>query len=705
MNTIKQMLRQPVRTMTGIILITVATAVLCVCVGQDFAATATQESLNQSFLSIALPQNNTSVNDSVVTHNRYTKKIDNWAVKFAADNPSIVESIGSPGFISGYLPKLEVINFTEDYRAVLTEQNKSAPHNCAIIEFTLTEAPVVYDSLTAYLVEDGELIFMENDASVSPQVNKLGQFVLVGTINQVFGLQSGWADPTGYTVRINFSLPSTEMAEFNFQVGERYLLYTTDYVDLDYYLRASITKYDGYEFQDSFDPDDLIPMTEEEKQSNFEMAPTSYVANVAKLRINGNNIIGLQQDEATFFRSISVTVADWAALPYYHFVQDENGEFTLAHPYDQRYIIRGDEKKLISLSEYSELYPCLTVVHLTEAAEDFLKSEAGFLWEKALENMEVNNHAFPVIGIDSMKEVTAFARNMAEITQGRQFTPDELEAGARVCLISEALAKKNGLTIGDVIAPQLYTRDPNLPYQKQLEDTLCQPAACYFYRDTMELNEAQPYTIVGIYQAETEWTDSETDPYGFTPNTIFVPKTSVNIEMEYGNGGFYRNFIVENGRLDDFQAAIIEAGYDGQFYLNDNGYSAVESSMDSYHQNARRALVVGVVVYSVILLVYLLLFPVHQDKTLATMRSLGTPRSRKTGHILISDFVMLLPGVLFGVMLGILLWQRVTGVLTENAEAVLSIELDLPVLLVIAAVAAGIQMFLTFILAVVMSKE
>lgn len=711
MNTVKQMVRQPLKMGAGIVLIAIAIAVLCVGVGQYYAAEAVQTQLNRSYLSIALPRPRAAaisfVGEDTEPVKGYTEETDTWALEYAADHPEVIQSVSSPGLISAYIPELELLNFHSDYRGILKEENDSTPHNCAMFVFTVTEEPQIYETLSAVCVKDGRVVLTEDGVPIEADVERLGSIILTGIIDQVIGLQAGWPDPVGYTVHVNFRLPSEEIEQYDFQIGKQYMLYTSDYTDSDYFLRASLTKYDGFEFERAFEPDDLILMTEEEKQHSIQSAMNPSLAFVAKLRINGNNVTGLRQDELDSFRKIQVTVQDEAALPRYTWVENDEGVFEVQYIDTQEFITQNGEEQEISRERYSELYPGLTIVPLDGSAEDFLQSEEGKPWLQALENMEVNNHAFPVIGIDSMEEVTGFARNMAEIVDGREFTPEELQTGSQVCLISASLAAANKLKVGDVIYPQFYRGDPNLPGQNRISAGSClvQPAACYFNGDTTATEAARAYIIIGIYQAEAEWTDSETDPYGFTPNTIFVPKTSVGIEMEYGRGGFYRNFIVVNGKLDNFQEAIIEAGFDGQFYLDDNGYSAVESSMDSYRQNVRRALKVGVTVYMVILLAYLLLFPARQGKTLATMCSLGTPRRSKMGYVLISDVVVIVPGILLGLILGILLWQQVTGVLTENAAAVLAIELDLSVLLMIATAAAGFQILLALVLAAVMSKE
>ena len=54
MKTIKQLYRQPLKTLLGIILLTMATAVLCITAGQTLAAVNTKKDLDERFSTMAI---------------------------------------------------------------------------------------------------------------------------------------------------------------------------------------------------------------------------------------------------------------------------------------------------------------------------------------------------------------------------------------------------------------------------------------------------------------------------------------------------------------------------------------------------------------------------------------------------------------------------------------------------------------------------
>ena len=54
MKAIKQLLRQPLKTLLGVLLMTLAVAVLCICVGQSLASQYTKKGLNERFSTVAI---------------------------------------------------------------------------------------------------------------------------------------------------------------------------------------------------------------------------------------------------------------------------------------------------------------------------------------------------------------------------------------------------------------------------------------------------------------------------------------------------------------------------------------------------------------------------------------------------------------------------------------------------------------------------
>ena len=55
MKSIKQLLRQPLKTAVGIALMTLAATIVCLCVGQALAAQTTKAALDERFSTVGIP--------------------------------------------------------------------------------------------------------------------------------------------------------------------------------------------------------------------------------------------------------------------------------------------------------------------------------------------------------------------------------------------------------------------------------------------------------------------------------------------------------------------------------------------------------------------------------------------------------------------------------------------------------------------------
>ena len=74
--------------------------------------------------------------------------------------------------------------------------------------------------------------------------------------------------------------------------------------------------------------------------------------------------------------------------------------------------------------------------------EEFFANEP--LWGDYRAALERQLHSLPVLGTENLEAVTAFVQNDARILEGRSFTPEEYETGARVLVISDDVALPQG---------------------------------------------------------------------------------------------------------------------------------------------------------------------------------------------------------------------------------------------------------------------
>lgn len=730
MKSFRQVLRQPIKFIAGLILMTVAAAILCICVGQALAARNTAKELDQQFTTVAVPvqiNHYTLVVDgieqdhdklSVVYEDNYAEESLQWLEETARANPQVIKTVAKNGIISAYIPELTPLNYTQsdhipehygggkNHNAIYWSlpEPEGIPYSCAMLVVTLDEISEPVADTRTFLCEERIPVdfpsvesYIEWYQTAETETVTAGYSVsLTGTVTDVISLQEGYRDPTGMTARLTMTVTTLEELEaLELEAGKQYLVYGMDYYDEDWALRGDLADPRNNEVPiqiDSFDMNKLRWYTEAEKQRYI--AEFGYVMNPPVAQYEGNT---LSQEEVDQINAISMTLASPVPLYGYEAIRDENGNLLeVKRKPGVTYTDRNGQTVTVPNEEYADRYKIPTIIRLGGAVEDFLQSEEGTPWQEALERDEINNQAFPVIGVEKLEYLVDFAREESRITQGRDFTEEELESGARVCILNERLAAENGLEVGDSITLNMYLGDLGLPYQEFGRGI---NVSADFYFDTTPIGETAEYTIVGTYRSPDLWTDVGENEYGLSPNTVIVPKSSVGTGLEYSNGILFNTVVLQNGKQEDFADLAAETEYRGQFTYHDQGYSDIAGNFHNYDALARQVLTVGAAVYTVILLLFLLLFPGTQGKAVMTMESLGATRVNRFVHVMQSAAIVVGPATVLGGGIGMLLWQSVLDALQASAETTVALQLETSTLLLIALAQFALAMVFTAIIA------
>lgn len=699
MKTLRQMLRQPMKTAAGLVLMTLAVAILCVCTGQAFAARKTADALERRFTTVALPAGLQKADGLVIQPSvTLSEELRVWLEETAQQHPDVVQGIMRQGVLSAWIPELSPLNYTQG-KYIATEFTSGnfafhffepspdgTPYACAMLAVTL-ETVSEPEAITKQFVVEKELAisdfatysdYLAYRQNAQVETVTTGYTIrLSGTITDVVSLQEGYRDPTGMMARLTMTVPDLAQLEaLSLAPGQQVLVYGLDYADEDWALRGLLANENQMQPVeiDAFDPSRLKILTEE------ELAPYSgYRADQMPYARYGDLLLTKAKYERV--NAISMTLTLPLGQREYEAVRDEDGH--LLDVQEVETITCSDvngEMVTVSREEYSQRYAVPTISVLDGSVEDFLRSDAGELWRAALERDAVNQSAFAVIGVDKLGYMADFARQDAQIVAGRDFTEAECSGGERVCILHEALAAANGLTVGDTVTMHFYQTDAALPYQ---EVGKLNPAASLYF-ETTPLTETAEYTVVGLYRTGEMWCDVSENEYGFSPNTIFVPKASVQTAMEERDSVLFTTPVIVNGQLDAFRTLAAQAGYLECFVYHDQGYAEIAGNFNDYEVLAQRVTVIGAAVYAVILLIFLLLYPHAQGKSAAVMESLGAPFGQRFAHVLLSAAALLAPASLLGGTMGVLLWQSVVSTMKAHVETSVSLQMDVGTLALIA---------------------
>ncbi len=646
MKTIKQLLRQPLKTMVGVVIVALAFAILVTCVGQYTATDLTRENLDDRYTTIGLLSDTyfwQTLETGGRSHSSHLPdEIQKWIDRLIWNRTDIVKSVSYTGLVSAYIPTLEIDNFSQHVKTNrISHYNNGYPYRCAMLTVKLEKIGTI----------GTENIQRKETGNVSQQLLDSTTFLCIGTVESVIGLEHGFESPIGKTIALHIKVYNRENFDaLHLQVGQSYLVYGEDYCGQSS-TNSILSCWDAYE--------ELF----------------------GKLRYNSMGILDFEPMLEQF--DCTLTVCDPSALPTYRPVTDEQGNTTgweISEDWRETSYWNGETVKIkwLSAEEYISYYQSPTISALNGSIEEFLSSEEGTLWQETLDKMEINNHAFPVLGVDKLNYQAAFSREQARIIEGRDFSEEELILGKKVCIIAQSIAAKNGLQVGDAFNLRTYTYDPT--YEAQGTEVMMMesnfPSAALYSEALGFSSDTETYTIVGLYRQEDAWQNTY-DQYGFTPNTIFVPKTSVEAEMVLRDKGIYSTLVLHNGKMDEFKNLMEEAGYPDLFICYDQGYSEFMATLDAYEEVSQKALYIGLAAFVAIVLLFLFLYPAQQKRALMLMGALGASAWVRFKHTFISILCVLVPGAALGGYVGSKLWTRIAAALMEWINVQITLESDM----------------------------
>ncbi len=637
MKTVHQLLRQPVKSLLLLLLVFLASAMLVICVGQYTAAGLTRANLDDRYDTVALLSDEYfwEKTPGGQAHSPFLPEdIQSWVDNTLATRKDLVKEESHTQVYSAYIPGVAPDNFSQyENGGYLDTYNIEAigagyPYRCAMLEVTLTAVGTeIMEKTKSYGTPEGEMQTFRTSITL----------LCAGRIEKVLGLEQGFASPVGSTIALLIRCYDEEdLAAMELEPGNRYLVYGLDYTEMDAMSR--------------------------------EMAVLNYYPLYDELF--GEN---LEQVDCR------MTVCNEIDFPV---ICQEGDDFVLREDLRNKYIFADNQIRYtqVPAEEMTETYTIPTMVKLSGTGEAFLQEAEGQLWKETLEYMEINNHAFPVLAVDKLGYQVAFARGDSRITEGRDFTQEELTRESRVCIISENLAVGNGLSVGDTIPMQTYGYDPNIEIvQREIALGTRFPSAAIYSDVTGFTSQMEEYTIVGIYRQNNAW-ENQDDFYGLTPNVVFVPKGSISGDFRWGDHGILYTLVLHNGKMTEFQELQTQAGYPELFICMDGGYTEIASGLDTYEGVAAKALYIGAGGGAVILLLFLVLCPLQQRKNLFLMGSLGTSPGGKIRHIFVSTMALMVPGVVLGVLTGALLWKQVATVLMGTMHVQIPMEANMAVL-------------------------
>ena len=627
MNPMTQLTRRPVKAAFGALLLALAGVILALSGGQFWAASRTRAGVEATYTTVAVVTGGdepTGDSDPSLARASAAWEAARFLEQPEQQNWSIIRSRPRVGLVSGYSPGLnpllDLYNFRSYDGGETMDSAPDAPYTYFILEVLAAEVQERQDP-------------PQEGASYSESV-----WSISGQVLGVYGLQQGLRDPTGWQTDIRFTQYYGDGdVPVRPEAGERYLLLACTYDDTEWEERCGIAAEILWDTNVRLDPwsldieNNLIRYDQRTRQEEQVLDETlrELPPDAPGYRdpTTGAEVFNLSMNAADHLRTNVVRYSG----PLETLAPDgDSGLWTMQTVDYGRY-------DLPSIQELPEGVTAREIIDSTSA------------WQTALKALDVTNHSAPVLTVEKLEGLAEFANGNAMVTQGRSFFQQEYDSGAAVCLISESLARENGLNVGDVLPLSLYEDDPGLPPIYARVQESCNPRASVFVTQEGFRQETE-YTIIGLYRQSSEWV---TTPTSFTPNSVFAPEKSVTCRTVTGSCGVWSSLILQNGTIDRMEARLEENDLGGTVTYYDQGYSDIVESLDGYTRVSRTVLWVGLALWVVVLAAYCVLFPLQEGKTALRMWTLGTVKRDITGSIWLSSAAVAVIGTVIALAVSI----------------------------------------------------
>ena len=627
MNPMTQLTRRPVKAAFGALLLALAGVILALSGGQFWAAARTRAGGEATYTTVAVVTGGdkpTGDSDPSLASASAAWEAARFLEQPEQQNWSIIRSRPRVGLVSGYSPGLnpllDLYNFRSYDGGETMDSAPDAPYTYFILEVLAAEVQERQDP-------------PQEGASYSESV-----WSISGQVLGVYGLQQGLRDPTGWQTDIRFTqYYSDGDAPMRPEAGKRYLLLACTYDDTEWEERCGIATEILWQTNVQLDPwsldikNNLIRYDQRTRQEEQVLDETLQElppdAPGYRDPTTGAEVFSLSMNAADHLRT---NVVRYSGMMETLAPDGDSGLWTMQTVDYGRY-------DLPSIQELPEGVTAREIIDSTS------------VWQTALKALDVTNHSAPVLTVEKLEGLAEFANGNAMVTQGRSFFQQEYDSGAAVCLISESLARENGLNVGDVLPLSLYEDDPGLPPIYARVQESCNPRASVFVTQEGFRQETE-YTIIGLYRQSSEWV---TTPTSFTPNSVFAPEKSVTCRTVTGSCGVWSSLILQNGTIDRMEARLEENDLGGTVTYYDQGYSDIVESLDGYTRVSRTVLWVGLALWVVVLAAYCVLFPLQEGKTALRMWTLGTVKRDITGSIWLSSAAVAVIGTVIALAVSI----------------------------------------------------
>lgn len=267
------------------------------------------------------------------------------------------------------------------------------------------------------------------------------------------------------------------------------------------------------------------------------------------------------------------------------------------------------------------------------------------MFHNASRSYNVLANQITVRASDTPQNYLEFFLEETKLVDGAFFTDKQISSNAKVCLISQYMAGKLGIGVGDSIDMELYVADSG----RSIETS-------FWYEDGFLTLDR--FTVVGIFK----------DMTGMY-NTMFIPLLDEpwmpKLCIDYSIARVQLNNDEADKYVTDMKQYMLPSMRITTF---DQGYAMAKRSIVSLQETARILTYVSAGCTVALLLLFAYMFIAKNRDIAKTMLNLGTGRRKTLRYLMYSALIVLVIAIIIGGVVGYELSQDITRRAYEQAS-------------------------------------
>jgi ABC-type lipoprotein release transport system permease subunit/archaellum component FlaF (FlaF/FlaG flagellin family) len=319
------------------------------------------------------------------------------------------------------------------------------------------------------------------------------------------------------------------------------------------------------------------------------------------------------------------------------FIENKPGDFGFVPDPNATYVIHARNLRINANSIFVQLSPfyswvaqqagvdcaAIQAFYRIESAEA-LHADKNNVYDTIAQYYKAMNNAFTICRVRELGDLEEFNQSYLQPVSGRLFTRQEGDEGAKVCVISETLAKDRDLKVGDTLT--IYLPDD-------------ENAATYAWGDNMSRKET--FTIVGIVNYHPDYHLNV-----YTPSDSHQARP-VRYLYDLGQAA------IKNGTVDKFLSQI-KPMLPERIFLSvyDQGYQVTANALKVILNAAIALSVIAFAVTLTVLAFFAFLFADMQRDAVEIMRCFGTRKAEVRLYLMVGTSLIALIAIMTGVSIG-----------------------------------------------------